>query len=174
VIQKDTTLTSDAFFSGVRRQLWRSLALMLVDGLVLAIMLFAVAFWLTRPLPMEHLLAGVAAPFLLFWWICQPFLFPILVEYPDASLGDIYHQVVFMAFMHPLYALSLMVVVSSLALIGLLLLGPALLVLGPFAALIAIQGSWVLMGAAISDLILARDSHNPQEDSSVHGVPPAH
>jgi hypothetical protein len=54
--------------------------------------------------------------------------------------------------MHPLYALSLTVVVNSLALIGILLLGPALLVLGPFAALVAIQGSWVLLGAEIPDL----------------------
>jgi uncharacterized membrane protein YesL len=135
-----------------RRQFWRGLALLLADGLVLAIMLFAVDFWLTRPMPMEHLLAGVAAPFLVFWWICQPFLFPVVVEYPDAPLSDIYRQVICMAFMHPLYALSLTVVVNSLALIGILLFGPALLILGPFAALVAIQGSWVLLGAEIPDL----------------------
>jgi uncharacterized membrane protein YesL len=141
------------FLAELRYHFRRSLVMVLVDVLVLCIMLFAVAFWLTQPLAAARMLAGVAIPFLLVWWICQPFLYPVLVEYPEASVRDVFRQAVLVAFMHPLYALSLTIVVDTGFVVGLLLLGPALLVLGPFAALLSIQGFWVLTGTTIPDLV---------------------
>src|SRR5581483_1360373 len=73
------------FLRGVGLHFKRSYLVTLFNLGALAVIVFGVVFWFTRAESALRLTTVIALAFLLFWWLCQPFLFALLVEYPSLS-----------------------------------------------------------------------------------------
>lgn len=143
----------ESFLRGFFKHLTRSTVLVLLDVAILAIIIFGILFWALREEFALKLLAGIALPFLIYWWLCQPFVFPVLVDLPEASIFQVVHQVVLTVFRHSVYAFLVAYVLSAATLIGLIFIGPLTLITMPIIALIATQSYWALSGIEIPELI---------------------
>lgn len=141
-----------AFRAGFCRHFRRALVLAVANLLVLGVILFGILFRLTFDGARLDWVAGIAAAFLVVWWLCQPFLFPLLVEYPEARLIEIARFAIRLVLGHFPYAFLVSFFGTVINLFGFLLLGPALLVTGPLVALAGIQSLWVVIGVQLPDL----------------------
>jgi uncharacterized membrane protein YesL len=133
--------------------LGRSFMLSLVNLLVLAIIIAAFIFWMGIEPRILKVVTILVIYFAVMWWVCQPFLFPVLVENPEIPLQEVIKKVIRLAFSQPFYALFVTFITTLLSLLGIILLGPVLLVIPTLNALITTQAYWSLTGAEIPDLI---------------------
>ncbi len=133
-----------AFFAGFRRHFLRSTLAATLNLLIGALIVFSLFFWVNSPVAVLNYLAAVSIYFLLFWLVCQPFVFPILLAVPEQSPIGVLRLTVRLVVSTPLYALLTALLVFGINLIGIVLLGPVLLVLGTFVALLTTQALWVM------------------------------
>jgi len=131
----------------------KSLLLSLVNLLVFFIIIFAVFFWVTQEQPVLNFLAIISLYFLAVWWFCQPFLFPMMVELPSLSIIQLIRQTLGLISHYPLQAFITTFVTTLITILGLVLMGPALLLTPSLAALISIQTYWIMTGKDIPDFI---------------------
>jgi uncharacterized membrane protein YesL len=96
------------------------------------------------------------------WWMCQPFLFPIMVENPSLSLPQLIRQAIILVSRQPLNAFLVSLTTTLITLLGLVLLGPILLLVPSLAALISIQAYWAMVGEEIPDFIDPVEYENRQ------------
>jgi uncharacterized membrane protein YesL len=96
--------------------------------------------------------AAISLYFGIFWLVCQPFLFPVFVEYPELPPVAVLKQTMLLVVSRPLYTLLTAMLVAILNFFGLVLLGPVLLVLGALVALITIQALWLMQDQELPDL----------------------
>lgn len=141
------------FVQGFFDHFVRSTLVSLTNLLALAVILFGILFWAAQEQFYLNLLAGLALPFLVFWWLCQPYLYPVLVDNPGDSVRQVFRRVFRLAAGHPLYSFVQAFSLTLLALASVLLVGPLSLVTAPFLALVAVQGTWAVNGAVIPDLV---------------------
>ncbi len=141
-----------AFLQGFARHGKMGTALAVINVLTLVIIVFAIFYWITRDQPGLKFITVVAISFWIFWWLCQSFLWPVLVEHPAASVWEVCRRTVRVVLAAPLFALVVALANTALSLVGLLLLGPMLLVVPALIALISIQGLWAMTGVEIPDL----------------------
>ena len=110
-------------------------------------------FWIgIEPVILRYLTILVIY-FAVMWWICQPFLYPILVENPELPLQEICKRVIRLAISQPFYAFTITFLVTILNIIGIILLGPVLLVIPTLTAIVSTQAYWAMTGKEIPDLI---------------------
>jgi len=137
-----STQPRQEFRIGVGRYFKRSYALTIINLALLGIISGAILFWFTRQAQTLRMVTAIAISFLLFWWLCQPFLFAQLVEQPHASAWQVYRLVMRLVLAAPLYALVITLTNTLITAFGLLLLGPSLLYGPTLVALISIQAMW--------------------------------
>lgn len=142
------------FALGMRMHFKRSYGLAGLNLAALGAIILAVAFWFTREAPLQYVTAIVLA-FFAFWWLCQPFLFPMLVEHPDLAVGTIVRLTARLVIRTPLVAFVVAMAHSAIALITILLMGPSLLFAPTFTALIGIQSMWSMTSVSIPDFAVA-------------------
>jgi hypothetical protein len=142
-----------AFKHGFRIFFWKSLALATLNLSILAVILFSLVFWATQESWPLIFLAAIAAYFLIFWWMCQPFIVALMVESPVRSVLDVARGAVRLVAAHPVYSFLIALLMSMFYFIGLVLIGPGSMVIGPLLAIIATQALWVVTGQEIPDLV---------------------
>lgn len=145
-----------AFLEGFKYFFAPALLLALANLAALGIILVALFFWLGFPDPLLRWMSVIAFYFLAMWWLTQPFLFPTLVEHPRSSLGQVIRQAVRLAFFQPFFAFFFAFLNTLVNLVGLVLLGPVLLVIPAFTALLSIQAAWNITGVenpALFDIV---------------------
>jgi uncharacterized membrane protein YesL len=148
-----TVKPRQAFLGGVGLHLKRSYILTLLNLGALAIIVLGVLFWFTREEQTLRLVTVIALAFLLFWWLCQPFLFALLVEYPTLSAWQVYRRTMRLVILSPFYALAIALANTIITLFALILLGPSLLYAPTLLALISIQALWGMTCTEIPDFI---------------------
>jgi len=131
----------------------RSFILSLINFIVLAFIVAAFYFWMGIEPRILKYISILVMYFAVMWWLCQPLIFPVLVENPELPLQQVFIRVIKLAITQPLYALNITFMVTLLNIIGIILLGPILLVIPTLNALISIQAYWAMTGAEIPDLI---------------------
>lgn len=141
------------FLRGVGLHLKRSYVLAFANLALLVVIIIAILFWFTREDQVLRWVTAVAISFLLFWWLCQPFLFPQLVEHPQLSVWQVYRRTTRLVVASPLYALVIALSNSVVAVFGIVLFGPSLLYVPTLIALISIQAMWGMTCAEIPDLV---------------------
>jgi uncharacterized membrane protein YesL len=142
------------FALGMRLHFRRSYELTGLNLAALGAIVLAVAFWFTRDAPLQYVTA-IALAFFAFWWLCQPFLFPMLVEHPDLAVVTIIKMTARLVIQSPAVAFAVAMAHSAIALVTVLLMGPSLLFAPTFAALIGIQAMWSMTGVSIPDFEVA-------------------
>jgi len=141
------------FVRGLRLHFARSYSLAFLNMTALAAIVFATAFWFGREPPMQYV-AVISIAFFMFWWLCQPFLLPMLVERPDWPVREVIRSTFRLVIASPLIAFTVALAHSAIALVSVLLMGPSLLVTPTFAALISIQSMWAMTHVPIPDLTI--------------------
>ena len=131
----------------------RSFFLSLINLFVLALIVSAFIFWMGIEPRMLKYVTILVIYFAVMWWVCQPFLYPVLVENPELPLQEVIKIVMRLAFSQPFYALFVTFITTLLSILGIILLGPVLLVIPTLNALISTQAYWSMTGAEIPDLI---------------------
>ncbi|HUF36983.1 MAG TPA: hypothetical protein VMN57_00540 [Anaerolineales bacterium] len=143
----------EAFVRGFFDQAVRGTAVAVINILVLSAIVFGILFWSVQENFYLNLLAGIALPFLVLWWMCQPFLYPCLVEHPELPVMRIVRETIRLATGHPGYSFVTAFVLTWLFLLSIPLVGPLSLLTVPFLALIATQAYWTTAGILIPDLV---------------------
>lgn len=147
-----------AFF----QHLSRSILLSLINLFVLITILISVYFWIGQEQKFLNYVAIIALYFFMIWWMCQPFLFPVMVENPSLSLLQLIRRAINLVYRQPLYAFLVTLTTTLITLLGLVLLGPILLIVPSLAALISIQAYWAMIGEEIPDFIDPVEYENRQ------------
>src|SRR5581483_322676 len=96
-----------AFLQGVGIHAKRSYILTLINLVALAVIVLGVLFWFTREEGTLRLVTVIALAFLIFWWLCQPFLFALMVEHPELSAVQVYQRTARLVILSPFYALAI-------------------------------------------------------------------
>jgi uncharacterized membrane protein YesL len=148
-----------AFF----QHLSKSILLSSINLFVLMIILISIYFWIGQGQRLLNYVAIIALFFFMMWWLCQPFLFPVMVENPSLSLPQLIRQVIILVSRQPLYAFLVTLTTTLITLLGLVLLGPVLLLVPSLAALISIQAYWAMVGEEIPDFIDPVEYENRQK-----------
>jgi len=148
-----------AFF----QHLSKSILLSLINLFVLVTILISIYFWIGQGQRLINYVAIIALFFFMMWWLCQPFLFPVMVENPSLSLPQLIRQVIILVSRQPLYAFLVTLTTTLITLLGLVLLGPVLLLVPSLAALISIQAYWAMVGEEIPDFIDPVEYENRQK-----------
>lgn len=148
-----TVKPREAFLRGVGLHVWRSYGLALINLAVLGIIGFAFYFWFTREEPILRAVTLLAICFFFYWWLCQPFLLPLLVEQPDLDPWQVCRRAMRLVALSPFYAFAITLANTILSIFGVLLLGPSLLYIPTLMALISIQAVWGMTCTEIPDLV---------------------
>jgi hypothetical protein len=131
----------------------RSLVLSIINFLALALIIFTFNFWMGFDNRFLNYVSILVIYFGVMWWLCQPFIFPALIENPGLQLQKVIAIVVRLAFSQPFYALVITFIRTVFSIVGLALLGPVLLIIPVFNALFSIQAYWTMTGRRIPDLM---------------------
>lgn len=147
-----TVKPRDAFLRGVGLYVWRSYFLFGLNILFFIVILLGIYFWFFQPEPVRYITV-IALAALFFWWLCQPFLLPVLIEQPGLNVWQVYRRTLRLVFLSPLYAFAITLANTILAIFGILLFGPSLLYIPTLLALISIQALWGMTCMEIPDLL---------------------
>lgn len=143
----------EAFIRGFFDHLVRSMVIALINGLILVVIILSIVFWTFQEQFVLNLLAGIALPFLIYWWMCQPFIYPLLIEHPEMPVVQFAREIIRLVARHLTFSFVTAFSLTWLFLLSLPLLGPLSLITIPFLALITTQALWVVMGKTIPDLV---------------------
>ncbi len=147
-----TVKPRDAFLRGVGLHARRSYILALINLAILVVIVFGFVFWFLQEEPLLRYVAVIAISFFLFWWLCQPFLLPVLVEQPELSPWGVARRAMQLVVLSPFYAFAIALANTVIMIFGVLLLGPSLLYVPSLLALISIQALWGMTCAEIPEL----------------------
>ena len=134
-------------------QFGRSFVLVFANLFILAFILVALVFWLARDELLLNMLAVLPMFCLAVWWLGQPYLFPIMVEYPVLPIFQVMKKTIWLVFSQPLYALVITGINTMLTLVGVIFLGPALLIIPTLVSVISFHAYWDMTGREIPALI---------------------
>lgn len=149
----------------------RSLVLSIINIVVLLLIIAAFIFWMGIEPRILRYVSIIIIYFAVMWWLCQPFLFPVLVDNPKMPLQQVIKNVIRLAFSQPFYALMVTFMSTLTTLVGLILFGPILLIVPSFNALLSTQAYWTMTGVEIPDLIdpvayaNQQDKLNPEKNT---------
>lgn len=140
-----------SFRNGFFNFFGRSAVLSLVNLILLVFMAVSVLFWTRQDSRFLNLLSIPGFYCLIIWWMAQPFLFPALLENPTLSTLGVIKHTTRLVFVNPFFAIVIALANTALAVIGIMLLGPILLIVPAIMMLISVQGYWRLINQEIPD-----------------------
>lgn len=156
------------FFEGFKYFFAPALLLALANLGALAFIVVAILFWLSFPDPLLRWTSVIAFYGLVMWWVTQPFLFPVLVEIPGQPLKQVILRAIHIAFYQPFFALFFAFLLTLINMVGIILLGPVLLVIPALSALIGIQATWHVTGVENPAMFDVIEWNRKQEEKRKH------
>lgn len=134
---------------GFFKHMWRAFGLALIKWLLLAIIVVSIFFWIQQDTWLLRSISIISIYVFVIWWLSVGFLYPILVDNPEASIAQVFRQGALLAFQKPFESLLFAVVSSLLHALGLFLLGPILLVVPVLRSILHLHAYWYLTGQVI-------------------------
>ena len=147
------TNTVQEMKKGFFTHFWRALALALMNGLVFLIMLTSLWFWISRDTWLLRSVSIFSLYGLVMWWLSIGHLYPILIEKPESNVYQVIKAAALLAFRRPFESLLFATVSTLLFFLGLILLGPILLVIPALRSVLHLHGYWYLTGRVIPGFI---------------------
>ncbi len=135
--------------SSFKTYFWKSLLISLVKWVSFGLITFSLFFWLNQESFLIRLLSVLSFYALLQWCLVTPYVFPIVVEHPDLSVFSAYKDAFILTSKNPFQSIFLFIINALLLIIGVVLLGPILLILPTLRALVTIHSYWFLTGEEI-------------------------
>ena len=135
------------------KHFWRSLMVNLLNVAIFMVIILSIRFWILQDQLVLNLVSILGIYFFVMWFLCQPFIFPILVNHHEYSIFQIFKQAVLLVIKHPLPAFVFSLTTTFVNLIGIVLLGPIILIVPVFIGMLSMQAYWYLTGEIIPDWI---------------------
>jgi uncharacterized membrane protein YesL len=133
-----------AFFEGFRSYFRQGTLVGLLNLMIGVIIAFSIGFWLTSEVAVLNYVAVVGVYALLMWLICQPYIYPLLVMDTERRPPRTLWLAARLMISTPLYTLLIVLLLLGVNLIAVVLLGPVLLILDVYVALLTTQTLWVI------------------------------
>jgi hypothetical protein len=130
--------------TGFYKYIWRALGLSVIKWGSLGIILIATWFWISQETWLLRSISVITIYFLVMWWLSAGYLYPVLIENPDKRILQVVKEAIHVAFRRPFDSLLFALVSTLLLVLGLILLGPILLIVPALRSLIHLQGYWLL------------------------------
>ncbi|MEM6530138.1 MAG: YesL family protein [Chloroflexota bacterium] len=146
-----------AFFEGFRQHFWRGTAVGLLNLLCGAVILFATWFWFTSSIALLNYVAVVGIYALLWWLACQPYIYPVCVASKELAPLRVLQLAFQLVGKSPVYTLLLLLLLVGINIVAIVLLGPVLLILQVFIAILTTQALWIVTDEPLPRL---RDSES--------------
>lgn len=147
------TKTTQEMKTGFLAHFWRALGITLISLLVLLIILTSLWFWITTDSWALRSVSIISLYGLVMWWLSSVYLYPILVEQPDSKSYQVVKEAVLLAFRKPFESLLFATVSTLLLILGLVLLGPVLLIIPALRSILHLHGYWYLTEQVIPGFI---------------------
>ncbi|MBN2044353.1 MAG: hypothetical protein JW757_04965 [Anaerolineales bacterium] len=135
--------------SGFFNYFWLSLGLVLLKWLIFAIIFGATLFWITRKTWLLQSVSIITFYVLAIWWLSSGYLYPILIHDQNRNIFVIARKALKLALTKPFDSLLFSVVSTLLSLLGIVLLGPILLIIPSLRSILHLQGYWYVTGQVI-------------------------
>lgn len=136
---------------------WKSLLLFLIKWGSLSLIILSLYFWFVQESILLNLVSVVSVYALFEWCLVVPYVFPILVEKPDLSVFSAYKTAFILTSKHPLQAIFFCMINLLILIIGIVLLGPILLILPTLRAMFIIHCYWYLSDTEIPGFLAIND-----------------
>jgi uncharacterized membrane protein YesL len=146
-----------AMKASFKKFFWKSLLSSLIKWGSLLLILFSLYFWLRQESLLLNLISGVSIYALLEWCLVTPYIFPIMVEHPASSVFSAYKNAFILTSRHPLQAIFFLLINLLILIIGVVLLGPILLILPAMRAMFTTHCYWYLSGTEIPGFVDIND-----------------
>jgi hypothetical protein len=139
--------------AGFLKNFWKSIGLALIKWFVMVVILVSGWFWITQDTWLLRSVSIINMYVLVLWWLSIGYFYPILIEKPDINLIQVIKAAVELALRKPFDSLLFAVVSTLLCLLGLVLLGPILLIIPALRSILHFQGYWFLTGQVIPGFV---------------------
>ncbi len=134
--------------AGFFKYLWKALGLAAIKWAALLVILISMWFWVSQE-GLIRFTSIISIYGLALWWLASGYLYPALIEHPEARLMEVVKEAAALAFRKPFESLLFAVVSTLLNLLGTVLLGPILLVIPALTSILHTQGYWYLTGKIV-------------------------
>lgn len=134
---------------GFHQNLVKSLLLSIIKLLSLIIILASIFFWISRPQIALRFISTLSFYGMIIWWFASIYIYPIMVTNPSSDVISIIRKSLRLAFHKPFESLLFAIVGTLLLILGVILLGPIMLIVPAFRSILNIQGYWFLTGKEI-------------------------
>lgn len=139
--------------NGFSRNVLKAIALFLLKITSLLIIILGIIFWVSQEQVILRFVSIIAFYGLVMWWLSIGYLYPILITEKDLNVFGVAHKALKIAFRYPFDSLLFAVVSSLLFLLGMVLLGPIILIIPATRAVLHLNGYWLLSGYIVPGLI---------------------
>lgn len=126
------------FVEGFRQYFWRSYLISVVWGLVMALVVFNIYFYVQNVQGMLRYLIVLWFYLALMWLAILPYLFPIMISSKTPTVRNVYKNVILLTASQPLYTLALLI--QFVLLLILVRVVPVVLIAG-WPAIVALIGN---------------------------------
>lgn len=135
--------------NGFFKHFWRAIGLEFIKWLAGVVILISIWFWVNQKTWLLRSFSVISIYALVLWWLATLYLYPILVEKPDAKLLQVIKDACLLAFRKPFESILFAVVSTLLLILGAFLLGPILLIIPALRSILHLQGYWYLTGQVV-------------------------
>lgn len=135
--------------NGFFRFLWRALALELLKGFVLVVILTSLWFWIIQDTWVLRSISIISIYGFILWWTTVGYLYPVLIEKPDKDIYQVTKEAAQLAFRRPFDSLLFAGISTLLFILGLILLGPILLIIPALRSILHLHAYWFVSGQII-------------------------
>lgn len=143
--------------SGFFQYFGKALVLFLIKSISLIFILFGIFYWVSQSELILRFISILAFYGLVMWWLSEGYIYPIMVTEKDLGIGQIVKKAITIAFRYPFESLLFSVVSTLLLILGLVLLGPIMLIIPAARAILHLQGYWFVSKYLIPGLIPVED-----------------
>lgn len=131
----------------------RPFLVVLIKWVVFLLIVLSIWFWVNRESLVMRLVTILPIYALVLWASTISFIYPIMVQNPQMTALQVSRNAFLLAFTHPFSSLLIALVGIILTALGLIMLGPILLIIPVMRAILMTHAYWFLTGEPIAGFI---------------------
>jgi uncharacterized membrane protein YesL len=138
---------------GIRENFLRALLLCAIKWLTFFLIAFSIFFWVRQETWLLRVVSIVGFYGLVLWWLATAYSYPILVENPSLGIWKVMRRSLTLAFRRPIDSFLFAVIRTLLLILGLILLGPIMLIIPAVRAILALHAYWFITDEEIPGFV---------------------
>ncbi|RQV95206.1 hypothetical protein EH221_06650 [bacterium] len=140
-----------------KRYFWKSTLIAIIKWGSFILIIFSLFFWINQDEIFLNLVAVLSVYALLEWCLITPYVLPIIVDNPECSVFFAFKEAFILTSKHPFQSIFFFLVNLIILMIGVVLLGPILLILPTMRTMLSVHCYWYLAGKEIPGFIEITD-----------------